>query len=99
MEEKNNQEEKEMTIGDLAQIATKGFEKVNKRFDQSDESIDKKIEKLATNIQNEFLALNSSVETINTNIKNNKAEIHKKADTIIHNELVYRVEKLEKKFA
>jgi hypothetical protein len=108
MEENNNQETKEMTIGDLAQIVTKGFEQVDKGFKESREHtkklIDKKIEWLARNTQNNFLSIEgrldgieSDIKEIKSNTETNKAEINKKVDVVIHNELVYRVEKVEEK--
>ena len=111
MSEKNNQDKKEMTIEDLAQIMTAGFDKTAKETD-------KKIDELAAMINKGF---NSTVEKINqsTNEKidqlrselkadiaevkadtgNIKADLNKKVDKIEYNTLVYRVERLEKKLA
>jgi len=77
MEEKNNQEEKEITMDDLAGIVQNGF----------------------LSMEEKFKKLDVYVKEIKANTENNKAEVNKKIDRVIHNELVYRVEKLEKKFA
>lgn len=50
-------------------------------------------------MEEKFEKLDVDVKEIKANTENNKAEINKKVDVVIHNELVYRVEKLEKKFA
>lgn len=99
MEEKNSQKKKEMTIDDLAILMTDGFEKSNKQTD-------KKIESLARIVQNSFLSMEEIFEKLDVDIKeiksdtgDIKAELNKKVDRIIHNELEYRVEKLEEKFA
>jgi len=120
MEEKNNQQKKEITLENLALMMTKGFEKSNKQTDE-------KIETLAVLVQDGFLSIEERLggvegkldgvegrldgvegrlDRIETNIKeiksdteDIKAEINKKVDKITHNDLKYRVEKLEKKFA
>lgn len=99
MAEKNKKGEKDMTIGELAQIVTSGFENVDKRFEKLDEQIDKKLEKMATSIQGEFLKLKEDIDGVKSDTEDIKAELNKKVDRIEHNELVYRVERLEKKCA
>ncbi len=78
MEEKNDQNKKELTLNDLAHM-------MDDRFD-----------KLATSVQKEFLELKDEIKSDTEDIK---ADLSKKVDRITHNELVYCVEKLEKKFA
>jgi transcription antitermination factor NusG len=68
MEEKNNQQ-KEMTIDELARI-----------------------------VQGGFLDLKSDIKEIKEDTENIKADLNKKVDKVDHNTLIYRVEKLEKKF-
>lgn len=106
MEEKNNQQKKEITMDDLALMMTKGFEKSNKLTDE-------KIETLAVLVQDSFLSvegrldgveekldkLEIGVKEVKLDTEDIKAELNKKVDKITHNTLTYRVEKLEEKFA
>jgi hypothetical protein len=96
MEEKNNQQKKEMTLDDLALIMAKGFEESNKQTE-------KQIEALAVLVQNEFMELKSEfkddIKEVKSDTEDIKAELNKKVDKITHNTLTYRVEKLEEKFA
>lgn len=65
------------------------------------------LEDLAAIVQNSLLELKSDIKESKDELRREitnatediKAEINKKVDVVIHNELVYRVEKLEKKFA
>ena len=54
---------------------------------------------LARIVQNGLLELKSDIKEVKSDTEDIKAELNKKVDRIIHNELEYRVEKLEKKFA
>lgn len=61
---------------------------------------------LARIVQDSFLSVEGrldnveeKLEIIKTDTKDIKADLNKKVDRIEHNELEYRVEKLEKKFA
>lgn len=84
MEEKNNQKEKEITMDDLARIVQNGFLSMEEKFG-----------KLETDVK----GLKNDIKDVKSDTENIKAEINKKVDKIIHNELEYRVEKLEEKFA
>ncbi len=92
-----------MTIEDLAQMATKGFEdsekKMKEKFKEADKQMDKKLEKLATLVQNGFLELKGEIQGVKSDTKDIKTNLNKKVDRFEHNELVYRVEKLEKNFS
>ena len=108
MEGNNNQETKELTLEDLAAIMTTGFKESR---EHTKKLIDEKIEWLARNTQDNFLSmeekfgkLETDVKGLKNDIKNVKsdtedikAEINKKVDKFEHNELVYRVEKVEEK--
>jgi predicted nucleic acid-binding Zn-ribbon protein len=96
-------DKKDMTIDDLALIVTRGFEK-------SEKLTDKKIEDLAILVQNGFSELKSElkldikvlendIKEIKSDTEEIKAELNKKVDKFAHNDLTYRVEKLEEKFA
>lgn len=98
-EENNNQEKKEMTMDDLAVLVTAGFEKSSKQTDEKIESLARIVQKSFLGIEERFEKLDVDVKEIKANTENTKAEVNKKVDRVIHNELVYRVEKLEKKFA
>jgi len=95
---------KDLTNEDLARMMANGFERTEKQTD-------KKIEELAMMITR---SLDGTNEKINENLKevkdelrreikssteDIKAEINKKVDVFTHNDLKYRMEKLEKKFA
>jgi hypothetical protein len=93
----------EISLDDLAQMMTDGFEKSNKLTDE-------KIEALAILVQNQFVELKDEIKEVKSDledeikaVKSNtediKAELNKKVNKITHNDLTYRVEKLEEKFA
>jgi hypothetical protein len=84
MEGKNNQNKKEMTMDDLARIVQDSFLSVEGRLDGVKEKLDK---------------LEINVKEVKLDTEDIKAELNKKVDTITHNTLTYRVEKLEEKFA
>ena len=108
MEENNNQAKKELTLEDLSAQMASGFEQVDKRFKESREHtkklVDEKIEELAIMINNSFSGVEGRLDKVECDIrdiKNDtgeiKANLNKKVDVVIHNELVYRVEKTEEK--
>lgn len=103
MEKTNNHNKEELTLNDLAQMIDGRFEESRKhmdgRFEESDKLIDKKLEKLATSIQNELLELKDEIKEVKSDTENIKTNLNKKVDRFEHNELSYRVEELEKKFA
>ena len=97
------QAKKEMTLDDLARMMTDGFANAEK-------STDKKIESLATMVAKGFDELEEKMDAgfkevrgeikeVKIDTENIKAEIIKKVDKFEHNDLTYRVEKLEKNFA
>lgn len=86
-------------MDDLAVLMTAGFEKSNKQTDKKTESLARIVQNSFLNMEERFKKLDVDVKEIKSNTETNKAEINKKVDVVIHNELVYRVEKLEKKFA
>jgi tetrahydromethanopterin S-methyltransferase subunit G len=53
---------------------------------------------LARIVQNGFLKIDERFDNVDKRLDTIEAEINKKVDTITHNTLDYRVEKLEKKF-
>ena len=60
-----NQENKQVTVDDLARMTKKGFDELHQRFDRVDlrlESIDKKLEGVV--YRNEFEELQERVKTI-----------------------------------
>ena len=101
MEGKNSQTKKELTLEDLAAMMTTGFKESRKH---TEKLIGKAIEELATSTQKEFLSLKTDIEGVKSDIEGVKsdtgeikANLNKKVDVVIHNELVYRVEKTEEK--
>jgi hypothetical protein len=82
--ENDKQTKKEVTMDDLARIVQDGFLTMEERMAD--------VETNVKEIKNDIGEVKSDTEYI-------KAEINKKADKFSHNELSYRVEKLEKKFA
>lgn len=61
------------------------------------------LDKLATLVQNGFIELKNDLETKINEVKADteeiKMDLNKKVDIFTYNDLKYRVEKLEKKFA
>ena len=93
--EKNNELEKEITLDDLALMIGKGFNKIDERFEKMDEKMN-----------NGFVAINERFEKVDerfdrieAKLGNIEAEVNKRVGTVKHNDLIYRVEKLEEKFA
>ena len=101
MEGNNSLDKKDLTINDLAQIVTEGFEKVDKGFKESREHtkklLDEKIEWLARITQNNFLSVEGRLGKIETGMEDIKANLNKKVDTFAHKDLEIRVEKVEEK--
>ena len=86
MGEKNNQK-KEITMDDLVLMVAKGFNEVNEKVDNGFKDVRKEIAGAKDELKAEI-----------TNTKNEiKTELNKKADIFTHNDLEYRVEKLEDK--
>lgn len=95
-----------MTMDDLALIVAEGFK-------ESEKLMDKKLEKLATSTQKEFLELGENIKNLENDIKGIKKDIkavksdtedikvdlNKKVDVFTHNDLKFRVEKSEKNYA
>jgi hypothetical protein len=101
---------KEMTINDLSRMMTDGFEKLSglmdEKFEKSNKMTDEKIEAFAILVQNQFMEIKSDIKELKDEVKevksdteDIKADLNKKVDKITHNDLTYRVEKLEEKFA
>jgi hypothetical protein len=82
--DKNRDVKNEMTIDDLARIVQEGFLGVDKRFDK---------------VEFDISEIKTNVKEIKENMDNTEANLNKKVDKVEHNTLIYRVEKLEKKFA
>jgi hypothetical protein len=108
MEGNSNQQPKEVTLNDLAAQMASGFERIDKEFKVSREHtkklIDDKIDELARITQGNFLSVEGRLDgvegrlgRIETGMEDIKANLNKKVDVVIHNELVYRVEKTEEK--
>jgi hypothetical protein len=57
------------------------------------------LDDLARMVQDGFLEIKDEIKEIKSNTEDIKAEINKKVDRFEHNELAYRVEKLERKIA
>lgn len=109
MDEKNNGQQKKMTLEDLAQMMNAGFEKSNKRtdekieeltkvmnagFEKSEKMMDKKIEELATMINDGF---NNANENVNERFK----ETNERLDGVdgrlynIEAELIKKIDRTE----
>jgi hypothetical protein len=102
MEEKNN-DKNEMSLDKLARKMSDGFGEMQKsmdaRFEKFEKRLDTKLEKIATTIQGDLLNLKDEIKEVKSDTEDIKAELNKKVDKITHNDLTYRVEKLEEKFA
>jgi hypothetical protein len=100
---KNNMEDenKKMTIEDLSLIVKDGFKKIDGKFKETNKKIDEKNDELAGMTQNQFLEsrvhMDKRFDKVDDNIKEIKADLNKKADVFAHNDLTYRVEKVEEK--
>jgi DNA anti-recombination protein RmuC len=87
----NNATKKETTMDDLARIVQGGFLSVEERLDR--------IETDVSTLKTDVHILKTDVAEIKTTLGNVEADLNKKVDKFTHNDLEYRVEKLEKKFA
>jgi hypothetical protein len=83
---------KEMTIDDLALMVAKGFNDISERMEKGFQDVDRKFIKVHEEMNKSFGELKAELDNL-------KADDNKKVDRFTHNDLVYRVEKLEKKFA
>ena len=57
------------------------------------------LDKLAALVQNGFIELETKINEVKADTEEIKMDLNKKVDIFVHNDLKYRVEKLEKKFA
>ena len=83
-----NNPKKEITLDDLALMVAKGF-------NDMDEKMNKEFKEVKTDIKE----IKQDIRKIKTDTGNVQADINKKVDRFTHNDLTYRVEKLEKKLA
>ncbi|KKR22145.1 MAG: hypothetical protein UT50_C0001G0057 [Candidatus Moranbacteria bacterium GW2011_GWA2_39_41] len=110
----NIEQEKTLTLEDIAELIRTTQITLEAKIDSSvkkstatlEAKIDSSVDVLAAITQKNALKLEGKIDKIETKIKevksdteNIKANLNKKVDKIDHNELTYRVEKLEKKFA
>jgi hypothetical protein len=100
MEEKNNTK-KEVTLDAIAELINVSAKETTKALEAK---IEASTEQLATMTQKQFLELGQKIGSVENNIKEIKADteeikvnMNKKVDKFTHNDLVYRVEKLEEK--
>ena len=111
MEEKNKpQNNEEITLSAIAELINVSIDKATETLGMK---IDSSANELATTTQKQFLELGKKIVNIENDIQeikvstgeikktvgNIESEIIKKVDTVKHNDLTYRVEKLEKNFA
>lgn len=80
----NNEPQKEMTISDLARIIQNDLMEIKTNLNK---------------VQSSVASIETEVKNVKLDTEEIRAELHKKVDKIEHNTLIYRVEKLEKKFA
>ena len=76
-------------IDELARITQGNFLSVEGRLSG--------VEGRLSGVEGRLGKIETDVAEIKTNTENTKAEVNKKVDVVIHNELVYRVEKTEEK--
>lgn len=86
-----NNTKKETTMDDLAGMVQNGFLGMDKRMD--------KLESDMESLKSDVSSLKSDMAVVKDTMGNIEAELNKKVDKFEHNDLKYRVEKLEKKFA
>jgi len=89
-----NNTKKELTLDDIAELIKESSEKTEKVIEAK---IEASVGELATMTQNHFLILENDVKDIKSDVGDIKADMNKKVDTFTHNDLTYRVEKLEEK--
>lgn len=104
MEEKNNAK-KEVTLDTIAELIKTSSEETRKgieiKINETRKSLEKKIEasaeEVATMTQNHFLRLEADIKEVKADTEEIKTDLNKRVDKFTHNDLMYRVEKLEKK--
>lgn len=96
--DKNNTIEKEMSINDLARIIQEDFLEIKTDLKGVQTSITH-LETDVSTLKTDVHTLKTDVAEIKTTLGNVEADLNKKVDKFTHNDLEYRVEKLEKKFA
>jgi len=79
-------------MDDLARIVQNGFLELKSEL-KSD------IKGVKSDLKSDIKRLENDIKEVKSDTEYIKAEVNKKVDKFEHNELVYRVEKLEKKFA
>ena len=104
-----NNTKKEVTLDAIAELikvsaneTTKSLEaKIISSANETTKTLEAKIEasaeQLATMTQNHFLRLEADIKEVKSDTEEIKANLNKKVDVFAHNDLVYRVEKLEKR--
>lgn len=96
---------KELSLNDIAELIKVSADETKKTLEAK---IDASTEELATMTQKHFLRIEGNMEKgfkkvnedlgeLRASIENVEADLNKKVDVFTHNELEYRVEKLEKK--
>ena len=96
------QTKKEITLEDLAQIIAKRIDDMEEKMDGRFDKIEVDVKTLGTDVgelRADVSTLKTDVAGIKETVGNIEADLNKKIDMIAHNDLTYRVEKLEKKFA
>ena len=87
----NNTIRKEMTIDDLVRIVQGDLLEIKTNL--------KEVQSGIANLETDVQVLKADVAEIKTTVENIETNLNKKVDKFTHNDLEYRVEKLEKKFA
>lgn len=103
----NENNQKEVTLSNIAKLIrasadeTRGFLEATRVALET--KIDSSAAELAAMTQNDLLRLEGKIMDLETEVKEIKldteeikTELHKKVDRFDHNDLIYRVEKLEK---
>ncbi len=107
MEKSNTKKEVTLdTIAELIKVSanetTKSLEaKIISSANETTKTLEAKIEtsadELASITQNHFLRLEADIKEVKSDTEEIKANLNKKVDVFTHNDLMYRVEKLEKR--
>ena len=92
---------KEMTIFDLAVMMEKGFKKVNKTIEKENEGLALMAGKEFNRMGERFDKIEKDAKETKDELKSDilsvKSDINKKVDIFTHNDLKFRVEKVEEK--
>ena len=108
MKNQTKKPNKKITISDLAMMMEQRFtnldEKMDKGFKRTYRKIDKEIDTLAlmvgkgfNKMDERFDGIDSKLGKVEEGVQNVKADLNKKVSIFMHNDLKFRVEKVEEK--